>query len=138
MHRQPGSAQTHPARTRHDAGMPNYTYRASWDVLQGDYFAQCLEFPLDTARGATAHEAIAALEQTVEVLLAEREQYGLKPPESLTDHRYSGTFVVRTSAMLHRRLTVEAAEQGVSMNQWIVAKLSDRPIRSALDELFND
>lgn len=40
--------------------------------------------------------------------------------------------------MLHRRLTVEAAEQGVSMNQWIVAKLSDRPIRSAIDELFAD
>jgi len=118
--------------------MPNYTYRASWDVLNGEYFAQCLEFPLDGARGPTAHEAIAALEQIVEGHLKERNEFGLKPPKSITDHHYSGTFVVRTSTMLHRRLTVEAAEQGVSMNQWIVAKLSDRPIRSAIDELFAD
>jgi predicted HicB family RNase H-like nuclease len=34
--------------------------------------------------------------------------------------------VVRTSLALHARLTVEATEQGVSMNQWVVQKLSGR------------
>ncbi len=29
--------------------------------------------------------------------------------------------------MLHARLAVEAAEQNVSMNQWVVQKLADRP-----------
>ena len=29
--------------------------------------------------------------------------------------------------MLHARLAVEAAEQNVSMNQWVVSKLADRP-----------
>ena len=34
-------------------------------------------------------------------------------------------------------MTIEAAEQGVSMNQWIVSKLSDRPIKLGFDDLFN-
>lgn len=35
-------------------------------------------------------------------------------------------FVVRTSPALHGRLAVEAAEQNVSMNQWVIQKLADR------------
>ena len=33
---------------------------------------------------------------------------GMEPPPSLTDRRYSGRFVVRTSAELHARLMVDA------------------------------
>ena len=117
--------------------MPNYTYRALYDVGRGEYVAQCLEFPREEEWGASAHEAIAAMERAVEAQLAEREEFGLERPESLSDHRYSGTFVVRTSTALHRRMTIEAAEQGVSMNQWIVSKLSDRPITLGFDDLFD-
>ena len=35
---------------------------------------------------------------------------------------------LRTSPELHRRLTIEAAEQGVSVNQWAIQKLSERGI----------
>ncbi|MEV0673509.1 type II toxin-antitoxin system HicB family antitoxin [Mycobacterium sp. NPDC050441] len=41
--------------------------------------------------------------------------------------RYSGKFVVRVSPSLHARLVVEATEQGVSLNQWVVQKLVGRP-----------
>ena len=44
-----------------------------------------------------------------------------------------GTFLVRTSPSLHARLAVEAADQHVSMNHWIVQKLADRPPSSLLD-----
>lgn len=44
----------------------------------------------------------------------------------MADRNYSGTLVVRTSPELHSRLAIEAAEQGVSMNQWVVQKLSGR------------
>lgn len=117
--------------------MPNYTYRAVWDVVRGEYVAQCLEFPREEARAPTPLEAIAGIEKAVEIQLAEREEFELEPPESLSDRRYSGTFVVRTSAMLHRRMAIEAAEQGVSMNQWIVSKLSDRPIKLGFNDLFD-
>jgi predicted HicB family RNase H-like nuclease len=56
-------------------------------------------------------------------------------PESLTDRRYSGEFHVRTSPSLHSRLAVEATEQGVSLNQWVVQKLAGRN-PATLDDLF--
>jgi predicted HicB family RNase H-like nuclease len=45
----------------------------------------------------------------------------------LTERKFSGKFLVRTSPALHARLIVEAAEQNVSLNQWVVQKLADRP-----------
>ena len=78
----------------------------------------------------TPHEAIELVQARVEEILAEMD-----PPKSLTDHTYSGQFTVRTSPELHERLTVEAAEQGVSMNQWVAYKLAGRRIPT-LDDLF--
>ncbi|CDO09589.1 toxin-antitoxin system HicB family antitoxin [Mycolicibacterium cosmeticum] len=48
--------------------------------------------------------------------------------------KYNGRFVVRTSPVLHGKLMVEAAEQRVSLNQWVVQKLCGRP--PSLDDLF--
>jgi len=115
----------------------NYTYRAEWDPERREYFARCLEFPGRYAEAFTAHEAIAALETVVTEALAEMAEFGQTPPDSLTDHRYSGRFLVRTSRMLHARLMVEAAEQGVTFNQWVVGKLTDRPVAFGLNDLFD-
>jgi len=115
----------------------NYTYRAEWDPERGEYFARCLEFPGRYAEAFTAHEAIAALENTVAEALKEMAEFEQTPPDSLTDHRYSGRFLVRTSRSLHARLTVEAAEQGVSFNHWVVCKLVDRPPTIGFADLFD-
>ena len=114
----------------------NYTYRAEWDPARLEYFARCLEFPGRYAEAFTAHEAIAALEAIITDTLAEMAEYGQTAPDSLTDHRYSGRFPVRTSRSLHARLSVEACEQRVSFNQWVVGKLADRPPTFGLDDLF--
>ncbi|HEU0196184.1 MAG TPA: type II toxin-antitoxin system HicB family antitoxin [Nevskiaceae bacterium] len=37
---------------------------------------------------------------------------------------YSGRFVVRVPKSVHARLAREAAEQGVSLNQWAASKLA--------------
>ncbi|WP_268793764.1 type II toxin-antitoxin system HicB family antitoxin [Mycolicibacterium monacense] len=58
----------------------------------------------------------------------------LDPPPSLSDRTYSGTFVVRAPPDLHSRLSVEAAEHGVSLNQWAITKLAGRV--PSLDDLF--
>lgn len=116
---------------------PNYTYRAEWDPEQGGYFARCLEFPGRYAEALSAHEALAALERIITEELAEIAELEGTPPDSLTDHRYSGRFLVRTSRALHARLTVEAAEQGVSLNHWVAAKLADRRPIAGFDDLFD-
>jgi predicted HicB family RNase H-like nuclease len=114
---------------------PNYTYRAEWSAPHCQYRAICLEFPGLHAIALTPHEAIEHVQKLVGEILAEYADGGMDPPKSLTDHRYSGQFMVRTSPELHERLMVEAAEQGVSMNQWVAYKLAGRRIPT-LDDLF--
>jgi len=114
---------------------PNYTYRAEWSTPHCQYRAICLEFPGLHAIALTPHEAIEGVQKLVTEILAEYADGNMDPPKSLTDHRYSGQFMVRTSPELHERLMVEAAEQGVSMNQWVAYKLAGRRIPT-LDDLF--
>jgi predicted HicB family RNase H-like nuclease len=102
-----------------------YTYRAEWSAEFGQYIGRCLELPWLSQRASTLKDAIVGVEQAVDEYLAERD--GASIPRPLTDRKFSGRFVVRTSPMLHARLVVEAAEQNVSMNQWVVSKLADRP-----------
>jgi len=104
--------------------MNRYTYRAEWSSEFREYISRCLELPWLSQRAPTLTEAIAGIEQAVDEYLAERGGDGPRP---ITDRKFSGRFLVRTSPMLHARLTVEAAEQNVSLNQWVVQKLADRP-----------
>ena len=106
----------------------HYTYRIEWHSRTEQYVARCLEMPTVWESADTAAEATALVERTVAAHLAGMaEVFGGDPPESLTDHEFSGKMLIRTSAELHRRMTIEAAEQGVSLNQWVVQKLADRP-----------
>jgi predicted HicB family RNase H-like nuclease len=45
-------------------------------------------------------------------------------PEPLAAKKYSGRFMVRVPPELHRRLALEAAESGVSLNRLVSEKLS--------------
>jgi predicted HicB family RNase H-like nuclease len=116
--------------------MNHYTYRAEWSPQSGEYVARCIEFPSLSRWAASVQEAIASVEQAVDEHLAERQRDGLDVPAPLTERQYSGKFVVRTSPALHARLAVEAAEQNVSMNHWVVQTLSEsfgRPISNLFD-----
>ena len=44
--------------------------------------------------------------------------------EPLADRKYSGRFIVRVPSLVHRALATEAAEQGVSINRLVSAKLA--------------
>ena len=90
-------------------------------------------------------EALADIELAVNEDVASREADGFEVPVPLTERKYSGRFVVRTSPALHARVAIEAAEQNVSMNQWVVYKLAGppdhqpvRPVTSHTISLFNN
>lgn len=114
--------------------MSEYTYRAEWAPDACRYLGLCLEFPDVSSYALTAGDAIAAVERKVAAEVAALEAADLPVPESLTDRRYSGKFVVRVSPELHARLVVEAAEQNVSLNQWVMRKMVERA--TTLDDLF--
>jgi predicted HicB family RNase H-like nuclease len=103
-------------------------------VTPGRATEAVVELPHHYSRAPSAYAAIEAAERLAEEAIADMESYGGTPPPSLTDHRYSGNFVVRTSPQLHARLVVEANEQNVSLNQRAVQKLANRPL--SIDDLF--
>jgi predicted HicB family RNase H-like nuclease len=72
----------------------------------------------------------------IDEVVADMTAAGATPPASLTDRQYSGDLRVRTSPTLHSRLAVEAVEQGVSLNQWVVQKPADRKTIPSPDDLF--
>jgi predicted HicB family RNase H-like nuclease len=107
---------------------PRYTYRAEWSSRRGHYVGRCLELPRVETTAPTASEAISRLEAAVARYLIEMdEMFGGEAPTPLTEQDFSGTFLVRTSPELHARLSMEAAEQGVSVNKWVVQRLANRP-----------
>jgi predicted HicB family RNase H-like nuclease len=109
---------------RYQRCVNRYTYRAEWSSEHREYVGRCLELPFLSQWAPTLREAIARVEHAVDEHLQER---GDDVPRPLTERNFSGKFLVRTSPALHAKLTVEAAEQHVSLNQWVVQKLSDRP-----------
>lgn len=106
--------------------MDRYTYRAQWLPDYNEYLGVCVELPYMRREAPTAPEAVAAIEEAVIEHVAGMRACGEPAPQPLSERRYSGKFLVRTSPELHARLALEATEQGVPMNQWIVQKLSGR------------
>jgi predicted HicB family RNase H-like nuclease len=121
---------------RYHATMNRYTYRAEWCPEQGEYVVRCIELPWLSQWAPTLQEATAAAERAVDELITERQADGEQLPAPIPERQYSGKFVVRTSPALHARLVIEAAEQNVSMNQWVVQKLSGR-VDQRLGDLFD-
>ena len=49
---------------------------------------------------------------------------GESPPEPIADRAYSGKFLVRVPPETHRALALRAAEEGVSLNRLVSARLA--------------
>ena len=45
-------------------------------------------------------------------------------PEPVYSRRFSGKFMVRVPPEVHRKLALEAAEQGISLNRVVSSKLA--------------
>ncbi|OBI14491.1 pilus assembly protein HicB [Mycobacterium sp. IEC1808] len=106
--------------------MNRYAYRVQWSPDYDQYVGVCIELPYLRREAPTAEQAVAAIEQATREHVDAMRTCGETPPTPLCERNYSGTFVVRTSPQLHARLALEASEERVSMNQWIVQKLSGR------------
>ena len=69
-------------------------------------------------------EAISGLERAVAEVVDDMRSHGESIPEPLSARRYSGTFNVRIGEGLHRDLAMHAAEEHMSLNQYVVRKLA--------------
>lgn len=103
----------------------HYTYRITWSVEDDEHVGLCVEFPSLSWLASTPEEALSGIQRVVRHCLEDMRLNGEPPPEPLADRAYSGKFLVRVPPETHRALAMQAAEQGVSMNRLISARLAD-------------
>ena len=96
-----------------------YTYRVVWSEDDGEYVGLCAEFPSLSWLAESQVEALTGIVGIVKETLTDMEANGEPVPFPLAARKYSGRFVVRTTPETHRRLSVSAAEAGVSLNRYV-------------------
>lgn len=101
-----------------------YTYRITWSEEDNEYVGQCLEFPSLSWLASTPEDALIGVRQLVAEVVSDLETTGEPVPEPLSTRPFSGRFLVRIPPELHRRLAIEAAEAGISLNRLASDKLS--------------
>ncbi|MBE0408939.1 MAG: type II toxin-antitoxin system HicB family antitoxin [Anaerolineales bacterium] len=101
-----------------------YSYRVIWSEEDGEYAGLCAEFPSLSWLAGEPEEALRGIRQVVAEVVADLENNAEPVPEPISIKRFSGKFMVRIPPELHRRLMLEAAEAGISMNRLVSDKLS--------------
>ena len=102
----------------------HFTYRVTWSEEDGEYIGLCAEFPSLSWLASEPETALQGIRQVVAEVVADLQASGEDVPEPLALKKYSGRFMVRVPPELHRRLAMEAAESGVSLNRLAADKLS--------------
>ena len=101
----------------------HYTYRVTWSAEDEEFLALCAEFPSLSFLDEDQSAALKGMTRLVAEVIADMERSGEDVPRPLADRAYSGKFQVRIPPEQHRALAIQAAEQGVSLNRLVSAKL---------------
>lgn len=102
----------------------DYIYSVVWSEEDDAFIGRVLEFPSLAAHGSTQAKALSEIRSVVQHAFEDLQDSGEEVPEPLNKRRYSGKLNVRLPKYLHRQLAIEAAEEGVSLNQLISTKLA--------------
>jgi predicted HicB family RNase H-like nuclease len=101
-----------------------YTYRVTWSEEDDEYLGLCTEYPGLSWLEHTPEDALKGIRQVVAEVVADLEANHEPVPKPIAVKKYSGKFMVRIPPELHRRLALEAAEEGVSLNRLASDRLS--------------
>ncbi len=107
-----------------DGVLERYTYRVTWSEEDEEHVGLCVEFPSLSWLAGSREEALDGIYRVVRDVVKDMLETGGEPPQPLSVRRYSGQFKVRIPPALHRRLSLEAAEQHVSLNRLVSEKLA--------------
>lgn len=102
-----------------------YTYRVTWSVEDDEYVATCLELPSMSWLASTQEDALHGLRDAIAEVVKDLEDSGEPVPDPLSSRSYSGKFNLRVGEQLHRKLAIEAAEERLSLNQYVVRRLNN-------------
>ena len=102
-----------------------YTYRVTWSVEDGEYVATCPEFGSLSWLAVTQEDALRGLRDLITEVVEDLQDSGETVPEQLSSRSYSGKFNLRVGEQLHRQLAIQAAEEHLSLNQYLVRRLTN-------------
>jgi len=102
----------------------HYTYRVIWSQEDQEYLGLCAEFPSLSWLAESQVVALKGIVDLVEQVVADMAVTGESIPEPIAEKPYSGKFMLRLTPEQHRMLTIKAAEEKVSLNRYISAKLA--------------
>ena len=112
----------HPLPTR--PVEDRYVYRIRWSESRKGFVCTVAELPDLIEVSESSAEALMGLHVRVAERLAAMRANGEDVPVPYEDRQYSGHFMVRIPPEMHRRLAIEAAEQGVSINRLVQSRLA--------------
>jgi len=102
----------------------NYIIQPIEDESGAYYYAKVLEFDGCQSSGETFEEAYNNLKEAMQGWIETKLEAGFEIPIPVGYEDFSGKFMIRIPKSLHYRLTVEAKQEGVSLNQYALYKLS--------------
>ncbi len=102
----------------------NYIIQPVNDESGFYFYARVLELDGCQSTGDTFEEAYENLREAMEGWIETKIENGFEVPLPVGYDDFSGKFIVRIPKSLHYRLTVEAEQEGVSLNQYALYKLS--------------
>ena len=102
----------------------NYIIQPMDDESGKYYYARVLELDGCQSDGNTFDEAYENLREAMKGYLETKIQNNIDIPKPQNAQDYSGKFVVRIPKTLHQSLAIEAEQEGVSLNQYALYKLS--------------
>ena len=103
----------------------HYTYRVTWSAEDGEYVGLCVEFPLLSWLDPAPEAAFSGIRRLVADCVVDMQANGDPLPRPLADRACSGRFMVRVPPETHRALAMRAAEEGVSLNRLVSARLAN-------------
>jgi predicted RNase H-like HicB family nuclease len=101
-----------------------YTYRIEWAEGDHCHVARCLEFPSLAAHGDTIEEALREIESVVAESVKWMQEEGEAVPQPLGLKKFKGHLSLRIPPEKHRDLAIRCAEEGVSLNRFILSRLA--------------
>lgn len=101
-----------------------YAYRVLWSDEDEEFMGLCAEFPSLSWLASSPEKAFKGIRAAVKDCISDMNKNKEELPLPLSTRKYSGKFMVRVPAEVHRHLAIEAAESGVSLNRIASAKLA--------------
>ncbi|MDR2163741.1 MAG: type II toxin-antitoxin system HicB family antitoxin [Clostridiales Family XIII bacterium] len=109
---------------KNDKATEKYTFRVEWSEEDKAHIAHCLEFPSIMTHGNTPGKALKAAEHAVTAAIEWMREDGEAVPEPFGTKNYKGNLTLRIPSDIHRKVAIRAAEEGVSINQYILSRIS--------------